>query len=183
MFVIEISSSAALIGLAGIVVVVAGLTFYFWNLRRMQYRQAAEANAAALREVTAEAVAAILKATTDNNAAVLELVRQLKSVQDDISNLAPDEVRTALTRVAKLHAKDMTEGYLDKLKASKEKIDLYQLWLKALTGNQSELGQAARRGFPEEMPEALAGRIEAVIAQRWRGHVNGRETVTSYLAT
>lgn len=181
MLVVEISIPAALIGLASIVVLVAGLTYYSWNLPRMQYRQSAEANAAALRDVTAESIAAILNATNENNAGVLDLVRQLQAVQDGIANLAPDDVRTALSRVAKLHAKDMTEEYLDKLKISKEKIDLYQIWLKGLTGNQNELGQAARRGFPADMPEALAGRIEAVVAQRWRGHINGREPGASYL--
>ncbi|MBK8158544.1 MAG: hypothetical protein IPK59_07160 [Rhodospirillaceae bacterium] len=186
MFTFQLSLFTILIALAIIAALVASLAFGLWYLFRMlrfgQYKQAVASGTDALKEVTAEAAETVRKATSDNNDAVLELVRQLQTVREGIENLAPADIRTALDRLAKLHAKDMTEGYLDRLKKMKEKIDLYQIWLRALTGGQNELSQAARRGFPEEMPEDLAGRIEGLVSQRWRGGINGRKPTTSYLS-
>ena len=111
-----------------------GLWWLFRTLRLGQFKSAVEDGSSELKRATTSAAKAVQAATAENKELVLELIQQLQTVHEEIRNLAPADIHDALHRVAKLHAKDMTEKYLDQLKEAGARIELYQLWLRAMNG-------------------------------------------------
>jgi hypothetical protein len=178
MLTIHVSLSLIVVVLAMVSLIAisfaCGLWWLFRTLRLGQFKSAVEDGSSELKRATTAAAKAVQAATAENQELVLELIQQLQTVHDGIQNLVPADMRNALHRVAMLHAKDMTEKYLDQLKEAGAKIELYQLWLRAMTGGPSDISCAARRGFPVGMPEDLAGRLEAEVSKRRGQNVNGR---------
>lgn len=182
MFTFHVSLDIVLIALALIVLLVGSLAGGLWwlvrALRECRLGDTVRESARTLKAATTAAAAEVSSATEAHAVGALELVRELRAVQDGISNLAPASIRDALSRVAKLHAKEMTEEYRRTAQDALQTVANYQLWLRGLTGGPGELSRAATQGYPKGLPEDLAGRLDAVVSQR-RMSVKGRQEPTS----
>ncbi|WP_303981575.1 hypothetical protein [Dongia mobilis] len=144
---LSLATIIAVLAILALIAVSLGVGLYclLRAYRLGQFKNAVDESKEEIRKATTEAVKAIKAATASNSEQVLELVEQLQDVREGIRHLAPHDIQDALNRVAKLHAKDMTEKYLDQLKEMATRIELYQLWLRALTGGPRDIDRAAMR--------------------------------------
>lgn len=105
---------------------------------------------------------------------VRSIESDLRAAAERFRDLTPATVQKALERKVELAAEEKAKHYKSVADAAALEIDLYRLWIRALTGGSNDLSKAAQRGYPRSLPDDLAGRLDAHCDQR-RTEPKGRD--------
>jgi hypothetical protein len=105
---------------------------------------------------------------------VRSLENDLRLAAERFRDLTPAGVQRALDRKVDIAAEEKAKQYKSAVDAAALEIELYRLWLRALTGGGTDLSKAAQKGYPKSLPDDLAGRLDAWCDQR-RTQPRGRD--------